>query len=188
MGKSLDAWSQGEGVRHLISELPGSRWRLACVAVIPEIPKRRLPGRRHRAHDVDRIGNETSALPRVIGISVGVTFQHEMFISVPQSRLRLSRHDHLRLRGARMVRLTAVNGFAWVTARGKARDTVITPGDSFVVSTARGVLIGPLFASVTLDIHDMPSAAMCATFRLTALGAKCRSIRRRLRRLVAGAM
>lgn len=78
-------------------------------------------------------------------------------------RMQLHKGDHLTLNGARGARLTCVNGTAWITVDRDAQDVVMLPGDSFVVSSERSVLVGPLFGAVTLDLQGTSRASTAAT-------------------------
>lgn len=78
-------------------------------------------------------------------------------------RMQLHQGGHLKLDGARGARLTCVNGTAWITVDRDAHDVLILPGDSFVVSSDRSVLVGPLFGAVTLDLQGTSRASTGAT-------------------------
>ena len=79
-------------------------------------------------------------------------------LDAPDVRMQLHKGNHLKLDGARGARLTCVNGTAWITVERDAHDVVILPGESFVVSSDRSVLVGPLFDAVTLDLQGIRRA------------------------------
>jgi hypothetical protein len=76
-------------------------------------------------------------------------------IHAPDIRMQLHRGEHLKLNGARGARLTCVKGAGWITVDRDAHDVVILAGDSFVVSSDRSVLVGPLFGAVALDVQGI---------------------------------
>jgi len=86
-----------------------------------------------------------------------------MLIHARQVRMQLHKGGHLKLNGARGARLTSVGGTAWITVDRDAHDVMISPGESFVVSSDRSVLIGPLFGAVTLDLQGTSRASTGAT-------------------------
>lgn len=66
-------------------------------------------------------------------------------------RLALGRGQHVWLRANLATRLTGVGGVAWITFARSADDLVLLPGESFVVSARKTVLIGPLQGAAQLD-------------------------------------
>ena len=81
-----------------------------------------------------------------------------MLIDIRHAQLQLGKGDHLSLRDARGTRLTTVSGIAWITVDRDVGDIVVPVGNSFVVSSDRAVLVGPLFSSVMLDVQDARDA------------------------------
>ena len=79
-------------------------------------------------------------------------------IRVGQTELQLNKGNHLRLRAAQSVRLSAVRGLAWITVEEDAGEAVVRPGDAFVVSPGKTALVGPLHESVTLELGIAPNA------------------------------
>jgi hypothetical protein len=77
-------------------------------------------------------------------------------IETGRTQLRLDKGSHLRLRAAENMRLSAVRGIAWITVEREAGETMVRPGDAFVVSSGKTALIGPLRESVTLELGAAP--------------------------------
>jgi hypothetical protein len=88
------------------------------------------------------------------------------------SRVQLCFGEHLKLKGACGTRLTCVHGIAWVSVERDAGDILLRPGESFVVASAREVLVGPLRDTVTLDMQGVRHRRTAAgTHRRSQLGA-----------------
>ena len=110
-----------------------------------------------------------------------------MLIDACRARLRLDKGNHASLERACGTRLTAVSGIAWITVDRDAGDNLIGPGESFVVRSTRPVLIGPLFASVTLDVQVARDIVECAARSRPGFATKLLSLLGLERRLAQGA-
>ena len=101
-----------------------------------------------------------------------------MQIDFHQVRLRLGKGEHLRISAGRGARLTSVSGAAWITVERLAEDTLLAAGDSFLVPSDLDVLIGPLFSSVTLDLHGRGDMTTCTLRSRADVGKQLRSLYR----------
>lgn len=73
-------------------------------------------------------------------------------IHVWQTELNLDKGNHLRLRAAQDMQLSSVRGMAWITVEMDAGETVVCPGDVFVISSGKTALVGAIRGSVTLEL------------------------------------
>ena len=79
-------------------------------------------------------------------------------IKVWQTELQLNHGNHLGLRAAQDMRLSAVRGVAWVTVELEAGETMVGLGQVFVIASGKTALVGPLHQSVTLELGIAPNA------------------------------
>lgn len=110
-----------------------------------------------------------------------------MLIDARQARLHLEKGNHASLSGACGTRLTTVSGIAWITVDRDAGDYLVSPGESFVVPSNRAVLLGPLFASVTLEVQGARDTASCPVAARPTLAAKLMTLLGLEGQLVQGA-
>lgn len=73
-------------------------------------------------------------------------------IAVCQAELQLNNGNHFRLRAVQNMRLRSVRGVAWVTLEREAGETMVRPGEVFVIPSGKTALVGPLHESVTLEL------------------------------------
>ncbi len=85
------------------------------------------------------------------------SLERTVLVTLHQPRLQLERGDHLSLRNARNTRLYVVSGYAWITVDRDARDIVLAPGESLLLSSDREVVVGALGSTLNLAVH----AAVC---------------------------
>ena len=95
-----------------------------------------------------------------------------MLIDARHARLHLEKGNHVSLKGACGTRLTTVSGIAWITVDRGPWDHLVGPGESFVVTSKRAVLVGPLFASVTLEVQGARDTASCSVRPRPTMAAK----------------
>lgn len=69
-----------------------------------------------------------------------------------QAELQLNHGSHFRLRAVRDTHLMSVGGVAWITVDGEAGETMVSPGEAFVVASGKTALIGPLHQSIRLRL------------------------------------
>jgi len=70
-----------------------------------------------------------------------------------QAELELNDGNHFRLRAVRDMFLTSVRGVAWITVDGEAGETMVSPGEAFLVASGKTALIGPLHQSTRLQLR-----------------------------------
>lgn len=80
-------------------------------------------------------------------------------IQVCQTQLQLNNGNHLRLGATQNLCLRSVRGVAWITVEMEAGETIVGPGDAFVISSGKTALVGPLHESVTLELGLAPNAS-----------------------------
>lgn len=73
-------------------------------------------------------------------------------VHVCQTELNLDKGNHLRLRAAQDMQLSPVRGMAWITVEMDAGETVVCPGDVFVIYSGKTALVGALRGPVTLEL------------------------------------
>ncbi len=90
---------------------------------------------------------------------------NQSVIHVCQTELNLDKGNHLRLRAAQDMRLSSVRGMAWITVEMDAGETVLCPGDVFVIASGKTALLGALRGSVTLELGMAPRTLACVARR-----------------------
>jgi len=86
---------------------------------------------------------------------------------VCKTALQLNKGNHLRLGATQDMRLRALRGVAWITVESEAGETVVRPGETFVVASGKTALVGPLRESVLLELGMAANAPGRAAKRTT---------------------
>jgi hypothetical protein len=73
-------------------------------------------------------------------------------LSTEEATLNLRRNQIVRLSRARDARLRVVDGLAWITIDGQARDIVLERGDSLVVDSNEDVLVFALQGPAAVEV------------------------------------
>ena len=73
-------------------------------------------------------------------------------LEVCGAELQLDHGNHFRLRAVQDMRLMSVRGVAWITLEREAGETMIRPGEAFIIPSGKTALIGPLHDSVRLEL------------------------------------
>ncbi len=81
-----------------------------------------------------------------------------------QAELLLNSGNHVWLRAAQDMRLMSTRGIAWITFDGEAGETIIGPGEAFVILSGKTALIGPLRESVRLELGAAPDVRMSPSY------------------------
>lgn len=90
---------------------------------------------------------------------------NQTVIHICQTELKLDKGNHLRLRAAQDMQLSPVRGMAWITVEMDAGETVVCPGDVFVIASGKTALVGALRGPVTLELGIASRALACAARR-----------------------
>ena len=77
---------------------------------------------------------------------------------VCHAELQLDYGSHFRLHAVRDMRLLSLRGIAWVTLEREAGETMVCPGEAYVVPSGKTALIGPLHESVRLELGTAADA------------------------------
>jgi hypothetical protein len=85
-----------------------------------------------------------------------------MLLDTPTSLLQLQRNQLARLNDACDSRLAVVSGTAWITVDGDPRDIVLEAGESFVVDSAKPVIVFALQGPASVELQPRTGLAPCA--------------------------
>lgn len=75
-----------------------------------------------------------------------------MWINTSSARLAVTARRALRLQRAHGTRVRAVDGTVWITIDADPRDIVLDAGQSFVVDSARDLVVLPIGERATIDV------------------------------------
>lgn len=75
-----------------------------------------------------------------------------------QPELDLDKGNHIRLRSALDMQVSPMRGLAWITVEMDPGESVVRPGEVFVISSGKTALVGSLGGHVTLRIGLTASA------------------------------
>ncbi len=78
--------------------------------------------------------------------------------------MQLNSGNHVWLRAAQDMRLMSTRGIAWITFDGEAGETIVRPGEVFVILSGKTALIGPLHESVRLELGVAPDVRMSPSY------------------------
>jgi len=82
----------------------------------------------------------------------GIASEGRPVSEVWPAQLQLDHGSHFRLRALQDTRLLSLRGVAWITLEREAGETIVRPGEAYIIPSGKTALIGPVQKSVRLEL------------------------------------